>query len=60
MSDKDARAFIAMTLVGMMMFCNDNVDMMKYAVIAGESSDIRIRNNATRVKEKLERQLYNE
>ena len=59
-SDKDARAFIAMTLVGMMMFCNDNVDMMKYAIIAGESSDVRIRNNAMRVKEKLERQLYNE
>lgn len=56
-SDKEERAFIAMTLVGMMMFINDNAEMIKYVNIAAESSDIRIRNNALHMEEKLLRPL---
>lgn len=54
-SDELNKTSTAMSLVNMMVFLKDNEEILKYVGIATQSSDIRIRNNATLMKEKLER-----
>lgn len=54
-TEESARSSTAMSLVAMMIYCKGDEDIVKYADMATKSSDERIRNNATHLKERLER-----
>jgi len=53
--DEFSRSTAAMTLVTLMINAKEESDMRKYINIAAEASDERIKNNALRLKEKIER-----
>ena len=53
--DEFSRSTAAMTLVTLMINAKDESDIRKYINIAAEASDERIKNNALRLKEKIER-----
>lgn len=57
--DEASRTSTAMSLVCMMVYCKEVRGILKYANMATEASDERIRNNAVRMKAKLERRANN-
>lgn len=53
--DEASKTTTAMTLTAFMVNCKEGKECLKYADIAAKSPDARIRNNATRIKARLEK-----